>query len=155
MGTILDEVLNENGLKIEGVNTAYLYFGMWKSTFAWHTEDMDLYSINYLHFGAPKSWYVVPPEHGKRLERLAEGFFTNNAKECPAFLRHKMYVISPRILAKYSIPFHRVTQEAGEFIITFPYGYHSGFNHGYNCAESTNFALKRWIDYGKKATQVI
>ena len=39
-------------------------------------------------------------------------------------------------------------------MITFPYGYHAGFNHGYNCAESTNFASLRWINYGKRATHV-
>ncbi|POI24915.1 hypothetical protein CIB84_011335, partial [Bambusicola thoracicus] len=44
-----------------------------------------------------------------------------------------------------------VTQEAGEFMITFPYSYHAGFNHGFNCAESTNFATLRWIEYGKQS----
>ncbi|XP_026070288.1 lysine-specific demethylase 4A-like isoform X2 [Carassius auratus] len=152
LNTILDMVERESGITIKGVNTPYLYFGMWKSTFAWHTEDMDLYSINYLHFGEPKSWYIVPPEHGKRLERLAKGFFPGSAQSCEAFLRHKMTLISPSILRKYGIPFEKVTQEAGQFIVSFPFGYHAGFNHGFNCAESTNFATQRWIDYGKLAT---
>ncbi|XP_021363141.1 uncharacterized protein LOC110456629 isoform X2 [Mizuhopecten yessoensis] len=153
LGTILDYVAGDYGIKIEGVNTAYLYFGMWKTTFPWHTEDMDLYSINYLHFGAPKSWYSVPPEHGRRLERLATGFFPSSSQSCPAFLRHKMTLISPAILKQYSIPFNKITQEAGEFMITFPYGYHQGYNHGFNCAESTNFATERWIEYGKRCLQ--
>ncbi|KAM4641068.1 lysine-specific demethylase 4A [Discoglossus pictus] len=151
LNTILDVVERESGITIEGVNTPYLYFGMWKTSFAWHTEDMDLYSINYLHFGEPKSWYTIPPEHGKRLERLAKGFFPGSAQSCEAFLRHKMTLISPFILRKYGIPFDKITQEAGEFMITFPYGYHAGFNHGFNCAESTNFATLRWIEYGKQA----
>ncbi|KAM6918291.1 lysine-specific demethylase 4A-like [Xenentodon cancila] len=151
LGTILDTVERDSGITIEGVNTPYLYFGMWKTTFAWHTEDMDLYSINYLHFGEPKSWYCVSPEHGKRLERLAKGFFPGSAQNCEAFLRHKMTLISPSILKKYGIPFEKITQEAGEFMITFPYAYHAGFNHGFNCAESTNFATERWIEYGKQA----
>ncbi|XP_053147903.1 lysine-specific demethylase 4C isoform X3 [Hemicordylus capensis] len=149
LNTILDVIEEDCGISIEGVNTPYLYFGMWKTTFAWHTEDMDLYSINYLHFGEPKSWYAIPPEHGKRLERLAQGFFPSSSQGCDAFLRHKMTLISPSILKKYGIPFNKITQEAGEFMITFPYGYHAGFNHGFNCAESTNFATIRWIDYGK------
>uniref|UniRef100_A0A671YCB0 Lysine-specific demethylase 4B n=1 Tax=Sparus aurata TaxID=8175 RepID=A0A671YCB0_SPAAU len=153
LNSILDVIEEDCGVSIQGVNTPYLYFGMWKTTFSWHTEDMDLYSINYLHFGEPKSWYAIPPEHGKRLERLATGFFPNSFKGCEAFLRHKMTLISPSILKKYGIPFDKITQEAGEFMITFPYGYHAGFNHGFNCAESTNFATLRWIDYGKVATQ--
>ncbi|XP_038075138.1 lysine-specific demethylase 4A-like isoform X2 [Patiria miniata] len=151
LNTLLDVIEEEQGVKIEGVNTAYLYFGMWKTTFAWHTEDMDLYSINYLHFGAPKSWYGIPPEHAKRLERLASGFFPQSFQICPNFLRHKMTLISPQILKKYSIPYDKITQETGEFMVTFPYGYHAGYNHGYNCAESTNFASLRWIDFGKRA----
>jgi len=46
----------------------------------------------------------------------------------------------------------QITQENGEIIITFPYGYHAGFNHGFNIAEATNFASPRWVEYGKRAS---
>lgn len=59
------DVLGENVL---GVNTAYLYLGMWKASFAWHLEDVDLYSINYIHFGAPKQWYSISQEDLPRFE---------------------------------------------------------------------------------------
>lgn len=39
---------------VPGVTTPMTYFGMWRSFFGWHKEDADLYSINYLHWGAPK-----------------------------------------------------------------------------------------------------
>uniref|UniRef100_A0A8C9WN14 [histone H3]-trimethyl-L-lysine(9) demethylase n=1 Tax=Scleropages formosus TaxID=113540 RepID=A0A8C9WN14_SCLFO len=143
LNTLLDMVEQECGIVIEGVNTPYLYFGMWKTTFAWHTEDMDLYTPP-----APATTHPPSPP-----ARTLPRFFPGSSQGCDAFLRHKMTLISPSILKKYSIPFNRVTQEAGEFMITFPYGYHAGFNHGFNCAESTNFATLRWIDYGKMATQ--
>jgi hypothetical protein len=38
-----------------------------------------------------------------------------------------------------------------EFVITYPYGYHSGYNLGYNCAESVNFATERWLDFARVA----
>lgn len=153
LGTILDHVISDYKIKFEGVNTSFLYFGMWKTTFPWHTEDMDLYSINYLHFGQPKTWYSIPPVHAKRFERVASGLFPTEAQRCKAFLRHKRYLISPTKLKENAIPYNKIIQEKGEFIITFPYGYHAGFNNGFNCAEAINFALPRWIEYGKRATQ--
>ena len=39
---------------LKGVSSPYLYIGCWKSMFAWHKEDLDLSSINFLHFGKPK-----------------------------------------------------------------------------------------------------
>lgn len=35
------------------------YFGKQRTVFPIHTEDGDLFSINYLHSGAPKVWYLV------------------------------------------------------------------------------------------------
>jgi jumonji domain-containing protein 2 len=59
----LPSILNVLGAhqNLPGITTPYLYFGMWKAMFAWHVEDMNLFSINYLHFGEPKSWYAVAP----------------------------------------------------------------------------------------------
>lgn len=108
LGTILDFVNDDYGIKIDGVNTAYLYFGMWKTTFAWHTEDMDLYSINYLHLGAPKTWYSVAPEFGRKVEKMANNYFPASHKSCNSYLRHKMTLISPQILKQHDIPFNKV-----------------------------------------------
>ena len=76
----------------------------------------------------------------------------NDAKNCDQFLRHKTYLISPQLLqSQYNIKVNRLVHNEGEFVITFPYGYHSGYNLGYNCAESVNFATEAWLDYGRVA----
>lgn len=43
----------------------------------------------------------------------------------------------------------------GEFIITFPGAYHSGYNQGYNCAEAVNFASPSWIPHGRKSVNCV
>ena len=61
-------------------------------------------------------------------------------------------MISPQLLqSQYNIRVNRLVHNEGEFVITFPYGYHSGYNLGYNCAESVNFATESWLDYGRVA----
>ncbi|KAK0543621.1 hypothetical protein OC846_006350 [Tilletia horrida] len=134
---------------IAGVTTPYLYFGQWQATFSWHIEDMDLYSINYIHFGAPKQWYAIPQSERNRFETVMQTFFPTDAHRCKQFLRHKSYLVNPARLA--SIKPLKLVQHAGEIVLTFPFGYHSGFNLGFNCAESTNFALDDWPQLGMEA----
>jgi hypothetical protein len=148
----LPNLLDVLGTKVPGVNTAYLYLGMWKATFAWHLEDVDLYSINYIHFGAPKQWYSISQEDARRFEAAMKNIWPRDAKNCSQFLRHKTYLISPQQLEKqYNIKVNRLVHNEGEFVITYPYGYHSGYNIGYNCAESVNFANESWLSYGRIA----
>lgn len=79
-----------------------------------------------------------------------------DAKNCDQFLRHKTYLISPQLLqSQFNIRVNRLVHHEKEFVITFPYGYHSGYNLGYNCAESVNFATESWLDYGKVAKKCL
>ncbi|THH06325.1 hypothetical protein EW145_g4167 [Phellinidium pouzarii] len=138
-----------NGLP--GVNTPYLYFGMWRATFAWHVEDMDLFSINYIHFGAPKFWYSIPQARAVQFENTLRSYFPRDVAQCRQFLRHKSFLASPTLLAQSSCKPNTLVQQAGEFVVTYPRGYHAGFNLGFNCAESVNFALDSWLELGRKA----
>jgi len=129
---------------IQGVTSAMLYAGQWAAMFAFHVEDMNLYSVNYLHCGAPKSWYSVPPSFARRFEAMAASQYPEDHAECTEFLRHKRYLFSPGVLEKGGISYDTVLHQPGEFIVTFPMSYHAGFNHGFNLAESSNFATSSW-----------
>ena len=145
----LPNILDLMDTKLPGVNDAYLYAGLWKATFAWHLEDQDLYSINYLHFGAPKQWYSISQADSRKFYELMKDTFPEEYRNCLEFLRHKTFLVSPQFLAKNGINCNSIIHNEGEFIITYPYGYHAGFNYGYNLAESVNFALDDWFPYGE------
>ena len=136
---------------IPGVTTPYVYLGSWRSFFAWHTEDQDLYSINFLHFGARKTWYCIPPSQRDKFERSVKDALPDLFESCSEFLRHKEILCSPTWLQKHDIPYVTCSQREGEIIITMPGAFHAGFNHGFNCAESVNFGTKHWLPFGRVA----
>lgn len=62
-------------LKIDGISNSYTYFGTKFCSFAWHVEDYALFSINYLHKGYGKRWWVLPPSVGSKFEDYIYGSF--------------------------------------------------------------------------------
>ena len=151
----LDSILNLMGSEVPGVSNAMLYVGTWRAMFAFHVEDMNLYSINYVHSGASKSWYSIPLKYKSRFESMAESYFSEEHRGCHEFLRHKTKMFSPSQLKENGIEYNMVLQHEGEFVITFPGAYHAGFNHGFNIAEATNFATPKWIEMGRKARSCV
>ena len=149
--SILSLGVHDGATGVRGVTTPMLYIGMWRALFGWHVEDVDLASVNYLHFGKPKVWYVVPPHEAKRLEAVARATFGAEALKCREFLRHKIVLLSPSVLRDAGVTVLHGVQYSGEFMLTFPRAYHAGFNTGWNCAESCNFATPRWLPVGRRA----
>ncbi|KAJ7982670.1 Lysine-specific demethylase [Quillaja saponaria] len=143
---------------IPGVTDPMLYIGMLFSMFAWHVEDQYLYSINYHHSGANKTWYGVPGHAAPLFEKVVlDHVYSNDILseygEDGAFqvLAEKTTMFSPNVLLQHGVPVYKAVQMPGEFIITFPRAYHAGFSHGFNCGEAVNFAIGNWFPIGAAA----
>lgn len=63
--------------------------------------------------------------------------------------------LSPSLLRLEGVPIYRCVQNPGEFVLTFPRAYHSGFSCGFNCAEAVNVAPLDWLLYGQHAVELL
>lgn len=145
---------------IPGITDPMLYIGMLFSMFAWHVEDHFLYSINYHHSGAPKTWYSVPGNFASQFEEIvldhvysSDILSHEGVDGASKLLAEKTTMFPPKILLENDVPVYKALQMPGEFVITFPRAYHSGFSHGYNCGEAVNFVVSDWFQLGAEASQ--
>lgn len=115
---------------ISGMVVPWLYVGMAFSTFCWHTEDHWTYSINYLHQGAPKTWYGIPSADAERFEHVMRQELPALFSAQPDLLFHITTMMSPEMLRERGVRVVKCEQRAGEFVVTFPRSYHAGFNQG-------------------------
>ena len=132
---------------VPGINTPYLYIGGFRTMFAWHVEDYNLGSVNYLHSGSPKLWYVISAKHCKRFEAWVKSHYPQGFVSCSQFLRHKTTLVNPYLL-KAEMPdlqIERHVQREGELVVVFESAYHTGFNLGFNVAEAVNYATDAWL----------
>jgi hypothetical protein len=97
-----------------------MYFGMLFTFFAWHTEDNDLYSINYMHSGAAKTWYAVPDNAAEDFEDVLKKTYPTFATRMPALQFRKCLMLSPHELKAAGVPTYRAVQHANQIAITFP-----------------------------------
>uniref|UniRef100_A0A3P8Z2Q5 [histone H3]-trimethyl-L-lysine(4) demethylase n=1 Tax=Esox lucius TaxID=8010 RepID=A0A3P8Z2Q5_ESOLU len=138
---------------ISGMKVPWLYVGMVFSAFCWHIEDHWSYSINYLHWGEPKTWYGVPALAAELLEEVMKKLTPELFEFQPDLLHQLVTIMNPNILMAHGVPVVRTNQCAGEFVITFPRAYHSGFNQGYNFAEAVNFCTADWLPAGRSCIE--
>ncbi|KAF6150915.1 hypothetical protein GIB67_026836 [Kingdonia uniflora] len=147
-------MLSFESSNISGVLVPWLYVGMCFSSFCWHVEDHHLYSLNYMHWGAPKVWYGVPGGDSSKLEETMKKHLPDLFEKQPDLLHKFVTQLSPSILISEGVPVYRCVQNPREFILTFPRAYHSGFNCGFNCAEAVNVAPLDWLPYGQNAIEL-
>lgn len=136
---------------IKGVMVPWIYMGMCFSTFCWHVEDHNFYSISYLHCGDAKTWYGVPCDQADLFEATMRKLTPELFGKQPDLHLQMVTMFSPATLREHGVPVYRATQRANEFIVTFPSAYHGGFNNGFNCAEAVNFSTIDWLPWGSKS----
>ena len=140
---------------VPGVSTPWLYVGMLFSSFCWHCEDSYLFSMNYLHCGASKSWYAAPGSQALRLQQALKLHFPSLFAQQPDAHTRLTLQMSPHVLSsQYHLDVCRTVQSAGEFVCTFPAAYHCGFSHGFNVGEAVNFAIGTWLPFGRQAQEI-
>uniref|UniRef100_A0A8C7QES7 [histone H3]-trimethyl-L-lysine(4) demethylase n=1 Tax=Oncorhynchus mykiss TaxID=8022 RepID=A0A8C7QES7_ONCMY len=142
-------VLTHITADICGMKLPWLYVGMCFSSFCWHIEDHWSYSINYLHWGEPKTWYGVPGYAAEKLEWVMRKLAPELFESQPDLLHQLVTIMNPNTLMNHGVPIYRTNQCSGEFVITFPRAYHSGFNQGFNFAEAVNFCTMDWMPMGR------
>ncbi|KAG1363360.1 Lysine-specific demethylase REF6 [Cocos nucifera] len=87
--------------EIPGVTSPMVYVAMMFSWFAWHVEDHELHSLNYLHMGASKTWYGVPRDAALAFEEVVrvQGYCGEVNR-----LGEKTTVMTPEVLIGAGIP---------------------------------------------------
>ncbi|XP_069812163.1 lysine-specific demethylase 5B-like [Dendropsophus ebraccatus] len=83
------------------------------------------------------------------MKKLAPELFISQ----PDLLHQLVTIMNPNTLMAHGVPIYRTNQCAGEFVITFPRAYHSGFNQGFNFAEAVNFCTVDWLPLGRQCVE--
>ncbi|KAG2326440.1 hypothetical protein Bca4012_035387 [Brassica carinata] len=132
----------------ESVGVPRLSVGMFLSSQLWKSEKDRLYSLCYLHMGAPRVWYSVAGCHRSKVMNL---FPEMSGEQQLKMSREPVMIMSPYALNMEGIPVTRCVQNPGQYVILFPGSCYSAVNCGFNCLEKANFAPIDWLPHGDVA----
>jgi histone demethylase JARID1 len=88
------------------------------------------YGISTVHWGETKTWYAIPGSEAEQFEEAIKSEAPELFEAQPDLLFQLVTLMNPGRLREAGVKVYAADQHAGEFIITFPQAYHSGFNHG-------------------------
>ena len=100
---------------MEGIAQPFAYYGYPRSTFPLHREDLDLWSINYLHQGKPKylpsqtnlsknrfrMWYGFRAKDNDRIIQYLKKAYQEEYAYCEQAFRHKNFFLNLQKLQEY------------------------------------------------------
>ncbi|XP_010553419.1 PREDICTED: probable inactive lysine-specific demethylase JMJ19 isoform X2 [Tarenaya hassleriana] len=138
----------------ESVSVPRLCVGMCFSTQFWKVEKDCLYSLCYLHLGAPRVWYAVPGHCSFLFKTTRERFIAEFSGEESEIHRETVMTMSPYALSMEGIPVTRCVQSSGQFVVIFPGSYYLSFDTGFNCLEKVNLAPLDWLPHGYAAVLI-
>ncbi|KAG8509040.1 Lysine-specific demethylase 5A [Galemys pyrenaicus] len=104
MPVLEQSVLAHINVDISGMKVPWLYVGMCFSSFCWHIEDHWSYSINYLHWGEPKTWYGVPSHAAEQLEEVMRELAPELFESQPDLLHQLVTIMNPNVLMEHGVP---------------------------------------------------
>ncbi|GMH41230.1 hypothetical protein BSKO_09140 [Bryopsis sp. KO-2023] len=131
----------------------------------WKRSHGNFQSLEFLHGGAPRIFYTIPPEYGDIVEeiiirqvyRKAMGKLFKKGKSWENARRKAFQTLSknyttllPKKLVEEGIPVFRTVQAPGEMISILPGSFHMSFSAGFNCHESLDLATTEWLFHGKR-----
>ncbi|CAF1069086.1 unnamed protein product [Rotaria sordida] len=143
--------------RIPGVTTSVLHMGMWSSAVGTHIDEYDLISLNYLHHGSPKIWYIIHPSCYTKFEELVNKlklFSDISSSCCLSPLQHKTLLIKPSFLHIHSIEYYQIEQKLNELIVIFPGTYHFYFDTGFNLSETVKYALPSFLQFQRRSPRL-
>ncbi|KAJ0113589.1 hypothetical protein Patl1_01765 [Pistacia atlantica] len=147
-------LLSSYNCHTSGLLVPQLWIGMCFTSVCWKVEEHYLYSLCYMHMGAPKIWQGIPRRYAVKFETARKKYVRDLLFE-QSKLRDRMVTkLSPSTLKSEGIPVYRCIQYPGEFVLVFPGAHYSGFDCGFNCSEAVNFAPIDWLPCGQNAVEL-